>query len=343
MKQIICEITEFRAELVAWFERCGRQLPWRATSDPYAILVSELMLQQTQVATVVPYYLRWLARFPTLRDLANADQSEVLHAWQGLGYYNRARNLHRCAKILVAEGRENLPSTLDALLKLPGVGRYTAGAIASFAFDLAAPIVEANIERALSRLLNMQEPVDQPRGARVIWDFATQYVQGPHPRRLNSALMELGATICLPRKPLCVLCPVRSFCAARDPESLPKKRARPQIERKVELHFLALKEGRILLQQNLGKQWHGLWSLPTVLSDAESNSDFDVDRPFLSLSYPITRFVVRLNVFLSEAPASLRSGQEWHRLESLDSIPMPSPHRRAVQTALVKKRVGVSA
>ena len=232
MKQIFSEITEFRSELVAWFERHGRRLPWRETSDPYAILVSELMLQQTQVATVLGYYQRWFERFPTLRDLANADESEVLHAWQGLGYYNRARNLHKCAKIIVAERNEKFPSAVDELVKLPGIGRYTAGAVASFAFNLPAPIVDANIERALSRLLNLQEPVDQPRGSRVIWDFASQYVQGPNPRLLNSALMELGATICLPRKPLCVICPVRSFCAATDPESLPRKRERQKIEKK---------------------------------------------------------------------------------------------------------------
>jgi A/G-specific adenine glycosylase len=339
MKQIFCEITEFRAELAAWFERHGRQLPWRATSDPYAILVSELMLQQTQVATVIGYYQRWLERFPTLRDLANADESEVLHAWQGLGYYNRARNLHKCAKIILAEWNEKFPSAVDELVKLPGIGRYTAGAIASFAFDLPAPIVDANIERVLSRLLNLQEPVDQPRGARTIWDFASQYARCPYPRLLNSALMELGATICLPRKPLCAICPVRSFCGARDPESLPRKRERPKIEKKAEFHFLALKEGRILLQQNLGKRWHGLWSLPALVPNSESSQQFDVNLPFLSLSYPITRFVVRLNVFLSEPPTTESTGQVWHSLELLDSVPMPSPHRRAVRMALAKQSV----
>jgi A/G-specific adenine glycosylase len=337
MKQIVCEITEFRAVLAAWFERHGRRLPWRATIDPYAILVSELMLQQTRVATVISYYQRWLQLFPTLRYLAKADESEVLRAWQGLGYYNRARNLHNCAKILVAERNEKFPSAVDELLKLPGIGRYTAGAIASFAFDLPAPIVDANIERALSRLLNLQEPVDKPRGGRIIWDFASQYVKGSNPRLLNSALMELGATICLPRKPLCVICPVRSFCAARDPESLPRKRARQKIEQKTEFHFLALNEGRVLLEQNLGKRWHGLWTLPTLAPNSEPGPHFDVNLPFLSLSYPITRFVVQLNVFLSEPPGTVTAGQVWHRLDMLESVPMPSPHRRALRLALEKK------
>jgi A/G-specific adenine glycosylase len=336
MKQIYSEITEFRSELAAWFERHGRQLPWRKTSDPYAILVSELMLQQTQVSTVINYYRRWLERFPALPDLANADESEVLHAWQGLGYYNRARNLHKCAKIIVAEWHERFPSTVDELLKLPGIGRYTAGAIASFAFGMPAPIVDANIERALSRLLNLQEPADKASGGRIIWDFASRYVQGRYPGLLNSALMELGATICLPRRPLCAICPVRSFCRASDPESLPRKRVRQKIEKKTELYFLALKEGRILMQQNPGRRWRGLWTLPVLAPGSESSQHVNLNHPFLSLKYPITRFVVCLNVFLSEPPATLGAGQAWHSLEVLDSVPMPSPHRRAVRVALEK-------
>ena len=229
-------------------------------------------------------------------------------------------------------GTRQFPSAVDELLKLPGIGRYTAGAIASFAFDLPAPIVDANIARAVSRLLNLQEPVDQAARKSDHLGFCVSICAGPPiPRLLNSALMELGATICLPRKPLCVICPVRSFCRARDPESLPRKRERQKIEKKTEFHFLALKEGRILLQQNPGKRWHGLWTLPVLAPGSESSQHFDVNHPFLSLSYPITRFVVRLNVFLSEPPATLSAGQAWHGLELLDSVPMPSPHRRAVR------------
>jgi A/G-specific adenine glycosylase len=340
MKQIFSEITEFRSELVGWFKRQGRPLPWRGTGDPYAILVSELMLQQTQVSTVLAYYQRWFERFPTLRYLAHAEQSEVLHAWQGLGYYKRARNLHQCAKIILVDWNKKFPSAVDELMRLPGVGRYTAGAIASFAFDLPAPIVDTNIARAVSRLLNLQEPVDQPRGSRVIWDFASRYVQGHHPGLLNSALMELGATICVPRKPLCVICPVRSFCAAIEPESLPRKRERQKIEQKTEFHILALKDDRILLQQNLGKRWHGLWGLPALVPNQQSGQRVDLHRPFLSFSYPITRFVVRLNVFLSEPPPTLSPELAWHGLELLDSIPMPSPHRRAIQQSV--QRLGIS-
>jgi A/G-specific adenine glycosylase len=334
MKQIPVESTEFRAALVAWFKRDGRKLPWRETADPYSILVSELMLQQTPVTTVVSYYQRWFERFPTIRDLANADETAVLLAWQGLGYYNRARNLHRCAKIIVARLNETFPSSVDALTQLPGIGRYTAGAIVSFAFDRPAPIVDGNIARAMSRLLDLQEPVDRPRGSKIIWDLASRYVRGANPRLLNSALMELGAVVCLRRKPLCAACPVRSFCQTTDPESLPRKKGRPKIERKTELHFFAVKDGRVLLQQNPGKRWQGLWTLPALPANSGLAAPLDATIPSLSLSFPITRFVVRLNVFLSEPPDSVRAGQAWHRLESLENLPMPSPHRRAVQMAL---------
>jgi A/G-specific adenine glycosylase len=192
--------------------------------------------------------------------------------------------------------------------------------------------VDGNIARAVSRLLDLQEPVDQPRGSQIIWDSAFRYVQGANPRLSNSALMELGAMVCRPRKPRCVICPVRSFCLARDPESLPRKRERPKIERKTELCFFALKDGRVLLQQNPGKRWQGLWTLPDLPPDSD-----DAQIAFLSLSYPITRFVVCLNVFLSDPPAGFLEGQEWHRLESLEVLPMPSPHRRAVQMVLQKR------
>jgi A/G-specific adenine glycosylase len=145
--------------------------------------------------------------------------------------------------------------------------------------------------------------------------------------------MELGATVCSPRKPLCVICPVRSFCAATQPESLPRKRARQKIEKKTEYHFLALKGGMILLQQNLGKRWHGLWSLPVLAPTSESSGPVDLNVPLLSLSYPITRFVVQLKVYPCAPPEILSTGQEWHQLDSLESVPMPSPHRRAVQLA----------
>lgn len=167
---------EIRRQLTAWFRDAARDLPWRRTRDPYAILVSELMLQQTQVATVIPYYERWLQRFPDFGTLAAADEHDVLSLWQGLGYYSRARNLHRAARHVVAQHGEVLPADAEAIRALPGVGRYTAGAVASFAFDLPEPLVDANVARVLARLLNLQEAIDSAAGQRALWETAEALV-----------------------------------------------------------------------------------------------------------------------------------------------------------------------
>jgi A/G-specific adenine glycosylase len=331
MKQFLVERTKFRSALGNWFAREGRKLPWRATRDPYRILVSELMLQQTQVATVLGYYERWLERFPTVWDLARADESEVLRAWEGLGYYNRARNLHHCARIIVEKRDGVFPSTVDELRLLPGIGRYTAGAVRSFAFDLAAPIVDGNVARVLSRVLNLQFPIDEAYGNRIIWEAAESYAASDHPRILNSALMELGALICVPRKPLCMICPVRSFCRAVDPESLPKKKERPKIEERSEAYFWAVHGNAVLLSQNQGKRWQGLWTLPKLAEPGAL-------KPVVILSHPITRFVVQLKVYRIEPPATVDGDQEWHQLDFLDNLPMPSPHRRAIKMILEGNR-----
>ena len=203
-------------------------LPWRRTRDPYAILVSEFMLQQTQVATVIPFYERWLQRFPDFSALAQAKESDVLHAWQGLGYYARARNLHAAAKFVRANLGGQLPASTPRIAQLPGVGRYTAGAIASFAFDLPEPIVEANIGRVLARLTNWQAPIDSTAGSAHLWQAATALLPRKGARAHNSALMDLGALVCVPRQPRCGECPVRSYCRAEGPEFLPVKRKRPR-------------------------------------------------------------------------------------------------------------------
>ncbi|HYY27355.1 MAG TPA: A/G-specific adenine glycosylase [Chthoniobacterales bacterium] len=334
MNQDHSEITEFRAALAYWFKQNGRRLPWRETWDPYSILVSELMLQQTQVSSVIGHYRDWFTRFPTLRDLAHADESDVLLAWEGLGYYARARNLHKSAKILVERKNAIFPTTVDELLKLPGVGRYTAGAIASFAFDLPAPVVDANVQRVVSRVLNIRQPIDEPGVARKIWDFADQYARGPNPRILNSALMELGATVCLARRPLCSLCPVRTFCAADNPAELPVKKQRQKFERRTEAHILALRGGYILLQQSPGRRWHSLWILPALQPELRFHHPVAVSCPLVTLSYSITRYIVRLNIYPVEPPAALEAGEAWHHLDSVACLPMPSPHRRAMSAAL---------
>jgi A/G-specific adenine glycosylase len=337
MKHIFAASTEFRSRLLAWYQLHGRRLPWRKLMDPYPILVSELMLQQTQVVTVLGYYRRWLDRFPTIRDLADADEASVLHVWQGLGYYRRARNLHQCSKIIVDEFGGQFPSTVEELMKLPGIGKYTAGAIVSFAFDRPAPIVDANIARVLSRLANVQEQINRPRGERTIWELAGRFAEGASPRLSNSALMELGATVCVPREPLCSVCPVKTFCRAKAPGSLPKKRKRPAIEQRREYYFFALREGHVLLEQRAGRRWQGLWTLP-VLSEAPDHVDsWASEDPFVCIRHAITRFVIHLNLFIHEPPEKLRQGQEWKSVNSIEDLAMPSPHRDALKLALQKR------
>jgi A/G-specific adenine glycosylase len=340
MKQNFAESTEFRSALSTWYKRYARNLPWRESIDPYRILVSELMLQQTQVATVLGYYRRWFDRFPTIRDLANADEASVLRAWQGLGYYRRARNLHQCSKIIFGELDGQFPSTVEELRKLPGIGKYTAGAIVSFAFDRPAAIVDANIARVLSRLANLQEPINKPPGERTIWELAGRFAEGADPRLSNSALMELGATLCVPRKPLCVICPVRMFCCAENPESLPKRGKRPAIEERSEYYFLAVRKGHVLLEQRPGRRWQGLWTLP-VLSDGSDAVDAEAtELPFVCARHSVTRFIIQLNLFLREAPERLDQCQAWQSLTTIDALPMPSPHRRALKLGLEKREGG---
>ena len=237
---------QFRRSLHRWFRLRGRDLPWRRTHDPYAILVSEFMLQQTQVATVISYYQRWLDRFPDFAALARAKESDVLHEWQGLGYYARARNLHAAGKFVTENFGGELPADAARIAQLPGVGRYTAGAIASFGFDLPEPIVDANIARVLARLTNWRCPIDSSVGRAHLWQTATALLPTTGVREHNAALMDFGAMICLPRQPRCAECPVRSFCRAPHPAMLPIKKKRPVTVHLSEPH--AFMRRRLLLR-----------------------------------------------------------------------------------------------
>jgi A/G-specific adenine glycosylase len=328
MRQFALEITEFRALLISWYQRERRKLPWRETADPYAILVSELMLQQTQVATVLDYYRRWLAQFPTLAALAAADEQQVLRAWQGLGYYNRARNLHRCARQLVESGLGKLPESVADLVRLPGIGRYTAGAIVSFAFNKPAPILDANVTRVLARLINLQTSIETAAGRGILWALAENLVEDGEPRLLNSAIMELGALLCLPRNPRCVLCPVRSFCRAKDPDSLPRKRLRPATQKIQENYSWIRQDDSILLRQESGRRWQGLWTLPPAVEIPKKQA------ALFQMRHPITKYVICLNVFPGSVPDPLPENFRWQTTTSLSDLPMPTPHRRAVGAIL---------
>jgi A/G-specific adenine glycosylase len=259
---------DLRRRLLAWYDREARALPWRRSRDPYAIWVSEVMLQQTQVAVVLPYWERFLARFPTLPALADAPLDAVLAAWRGLGYYARARNLKAAAEAVVERHHGVLPASVAELAELPGFGRYTVGAVASIAFGIPEPLVDGNVARVLSRLFAVDGPPGTPERERTLWTIAGRLVVGVRPGDFNQALMELGATVCKVAEPLCLLCPLRMHCRALalgQVERLPPPRPAP-VRRRLRLAVAVVRRrGRLLLARRPARGlFGGLWELPSV-------------------------------------------------------------------------------
>jgi len=321
------------AALERWFGEHGRMYPWRQTRDPYAILVSEVMLQQTQIATVLDrgFYVRWMSRFPNLRALAEATEEDVLSAWQGLGYYRRARNLHRLAQLIMHEHGGRFPDTPPAIRSLPGIGPYTAGAVASFAFGLAEPIVDGNVARVLSRLWDDATPIDSAKGSQKLWQRAQAIVQASSdPRSLNSALMELGQVVCRPIKPACMLCPLQQECQAQAPEQLPVKKTKTTLSEVTERVFFDLSPLGVLLEQEKGSRRTGLWKLPALALE-EGKTPPPV---LLKTSYGITRYKVTLWVHEAPAPPHAIANVQRFRQAELKELPMPTPYRRALEKLL---------
>jgi A/G-specific adenine glycosylase len=309
--------------LADWFARVGRPLPWRATADPYSVAVSEFMLQQTQVATVLPYFERWMREFPDFETLAAAPEARVFEFWQGLGYYRRARNLHRLARAVEAEHGGRLPSDPEVLAELPGIGPYTAGAIASFAFDAAVPAIDGNLVRVISRIIDLREPADGAAGRAKIERAARAWLAAAGGgRTLNSALMDLGATVCVPRNPRCGVCPVRPGCRARDPGRLPILRPRPTPVRVEEVRAFIRRGTKFLLERQAGPVWTGLWALPPG----------EGGEPLLHFAHAIGNRRVAVTVVAARPPAPLPGGWAWFR--SPLEAPMPAPHRRALARLL---------
>jgi A/G-specific adenine glycosylase len=326
--------TATAAALERWFREHGRIYPWRETRDPYAILVSEVMLQQTQIATVLDrgFYSRWMSRFPNIRILAEAREEEVLSAWQGLGYYRRARNLHRLAQVIMNDHEGRFPDTPSLIRSLPGIGPYTAGAVASFAFGLAEPIVDGNVARVLSRLWDDNTPIDSTAGSRKLWQRAEAIVQvSDDPRSLNSALMELGQVVCRPIKPACMLCPLQQECQSKAPERLPVKKTKTTLSEITERVFFDLNPQGVALEQEKGSRRTGLWKLPALAME-EGQA---LPPVLLKANYGITRYKVTL--WVHEAPAKNLAKTDLHRFqqEELKELPMPSPYRRALEKLLV--------
>ncbi len=255
-----------RRALLVWFHCHRRDLPWRRTRDPYAVWLSEIMLQQTRVETVIDYYTRFLERFPTVESLAAAHEDEILKLWEGLGYYSRALNLHKTAKAVTGHYKGVFPGSVEELRQLPGIGRYTAGAIASIAFGVKAPVLDGNVKRVLARLFAIEERIDQASTLHRLWELADRLVSPRSPGNFNQALMELGARICLPKNPACAECPVRMFCEARErgiQDRIPAKRPAPKVPHCHVVAAAIRKNGRYLLgKRPPGGMLGGLWEFP---------------------------------------------------------------------------------
>jgi A/G-specific adenine glycosylase len=260
---------EIARALGAWFDAGARDLPWRRDRAPYAVWLSEIMLQQTRVETVVPYFERFLGRYPDVGALARAELDDVLHLWSGLGYYRRARELHATAREVTARYGGRFPDEADELRKLPGIGAYTAGAIASIAYGKRAPLVDGNVARVFARLFAIDEPIKSPAAARTLWSTAGRLLPEDRPGHFNEALMELGATVCTPREPRCDACPLERLCAAR---AAGRERELPVVEARRPVPVVALvavvltgASGQVLLaRRREGGLFGGLWEPPMV-------------------------------------------------------------------------------
>lgn len=325
----------FRDDLADWFSKHGKDYPWRRTHEPYAILISEVMLQQTQIATVLGrgFYTRFLETFPDVESLAAADDERLLKAWEGLGYYRRVRMLRETARAVIAEHGGVFPHDEAALMKLPGVGRYTAGALRAFAFDLPAAVVDGNVARVLSRLLDFTDPVDDTAGQKQMWDWAWKLTDSARSGTYNSALMELGQTICRPGVPDCLSCPVAVFCKTRNPEKLPVKRQKTAVTQ-VDEHALWLRDSmdRLLLHREGGKRREGLWKLPT--REAAEISHLPV---LTEQRYAITRYRVNLRVHDGTALQALETAEDevWLDADDILALAMPAPFRRVIERLLL--------
>jgi A/G-specific adenine glycosylase len=321
----------FREALLSWYRSSRRRLPWRESPSPYSTVVSEFMLQQTQVATVLPYFGRWMAALPDFESLAAAPESAVLRLWEGLGYYSRARNLHRLAKEVA---RGPLPEEAAAWQELPGVGPYTAAAIASIAFGRAQACVDGNVVRILARLTSDASPHrDSASASRAFAPLAQELVNPAAPGDHNQAMMELGATICLRRDPLCMACPVRPLCAAAaagNPEDYPRLEKK-KTERRSVVRVWCERSGSLLLHRNPpgARRLADLHELPTAEQAGIDSVRASRGRLVARKSRAITRYRIIESIHAARLPRGrLRTGLVWIRLKDLDSVALSGPHRR---------------
>ncbi len=281
--------------MLAWYEKNARVLPWRGHPDPYAIWVSEIMLQQTRVETVIPYFDHWMKKFPTVAALAEASEQTVLSAWEGLGYYSRVRNLHKAAQMVVDQFGGQIPEETRLLRKLPGIGRYTAAAIASIAFNQDVATLDGNLRRVFARVYDVSTPADSPAGEETLWSLAQEQIPPGRAGDYNQALMDLGSAVCLPQKPLCLICPLMNMCKARsDPESRPVLKPKKPVPHRNKLAAVIRQAGNVLLSLRPSKGLlGGMWEFPSAQAAANSAGELveGIDRDYSIVIKPISFFV----------------------------------------------------
>ena len=308
---------EFRKKLLGWYDAHARDLPWRKNRDPYRVWVSEIMLQQTRVAAVIEHYHEFLRRFPTVQKLASARESSVLAAWSGLGYYRRARMLHAAAKILTRERAGTFPTTVAECRKLPGIGRYTAAAIASIAFAEKVAVVDGNVERVLQRI------VGKPISGERVWEVAEDLLDRERPGDFNQAMMELGATVCTPRSPACLTCPVMRMCVSRG-EWAAQEKAAPQNKR--EIHYaLHRRNGSIFLVQRPrdARLMAGMWELPEIVPPR------DHGEPLFRVKHSITITDYTVEIWAVSEPAEIPG--RWYAIERLSRLALTGLARKVLR------------
>ena len=345
-------VEALRRSLLHWYATQGRDLPWRRTRDPYAIWISEIMLQQTQVKTVIPYYERWIATFPTVQELAKAPQQQVLKLWEGLGYYARARNLHQAAQQVVAEFDGVFPQELAGAIALKGIGRTTAGGILSAAFNLPTAILDGNVKRVLARLVAF--PFVPTKALGPLWQLSEQVLDSQHPRDFNQAIMDLGATLCTRHNPACLLCPWQNHCAAYNQNEVSRfpmtESRKPLPHKQIGVAVITDEQGNVLIDRRkqeglLG----GLWEFPggkiepgEAVEDCvrreikeELDIEIEVGDRLITIEHAYTHFKVTLNVFncthISGEPKPLECDEiKWVTLDEIDEYPFPKANSQII-------------
>ena len=338
-------------KMLLWFDSHARDLPWRREPHPYAVWLSEVMLQQTQVATVRPYFERFLAKYPTISALAAADEQDVLRLWEGLGYYRRARQLLAAARVIVAEHQGEFPTQIDTVMSLPGIGRYTAGAVLSIALDQPQPILEGNTSRVYSRLLGYRQDPRTTAGQRLLWNFAAAIVPAQRPGAFNQSMMELGSEICRPRSPACTECPIAQLCPTHAngwQDTIPVAGRKMQYENSHEVAVLVWRKNQLLLRRcGAHERWAGLWDFPRFPLAADSSSatpdliaqtlkqqtniSAKIGTQIAEIKHAVTRFRITLRCFQATYRAGKlpdRENYRWVTLAELQDYPLSATGRK---------------